>query len=369
MKHLYLLTFFILISHSIFSQSTAKDEYVISMAKKAGLDDTKVNAIQELLKERNDQFSEYQRLKEERESKYILSFNDDDFNEESINNEFRKKLTEIVNLEEFEKIFFEQLEGRVNRITDKKLQEAKSKYDFSKKQENDLKKILYANTLKEEMIKEYYAYDKDYAWNQYIEYRDKFNVNLNNHLKDWGFVTTKNKKTDYLIQKAREAGIDEKRIQQIMDAIIERDLKYEERLRTWRKNDTRYAIYFHDEGFTDHQIRMDLRKELHDILNYDEFKVVFLEQMQPWIDREVENDFFKIRDAYRLTNTQLEEVKNFLNEKITAKVITKEYYNFNYDLYQQKLRAVEYRHEKNFRDMIKKFQDENLKSVVEGSSK
>lgn len=367
MKHLYLLTFFIIISHSIFSQSTAKDDYVIAMAKKAGLDNTKVNTIQEFLKERNSQVSQYQKLKEERESKYILSFNDDDFNEESINNEFRKKLTEIINLEEFEKIFFEQIEGRVNRITEKKLQEEKSKYKLSKKQEEDLKKILYANTLKEEMIKEYYAYDKDYAWNQYIEYRDRLNINLNNHLKDWGFVTTKNKKTDYLIQKVREAGVDEKRVQKIMDAIVSRDLKYEERLRTWRQNDAKYAIYFHDEGTTEHQIRMDLRKELNEILNYDEFKAIFLEQMQPWIEREVNEEYKKIKNSYQITAAQSSQILEFLNEKIETKILTKEYYNFNYNLYQQKLRAVEYRYEKRFRDMVKEITSQTNTDKTSGT--
>ncbi|MNG26623.1 hypothetical protein D3C84_1116360 [compost metagenome] len=100
---------------------------------------------------------------------------------------------------------------------------------------------------------------------------------------------------------------------------------------------------------------MDFRQELCTILRYDEFKTVFVSQMQNRIKRDSDKEFQLIKATYKLTDQQYDEIQKLIIEKNTEKIVTEEYYKYSYELYQQKLRAVEYRHEKNIRETIQKF--------------
>lgn len=76
--------------------------------------------------------------------------------------------------------------------------------------------------------------------------------------------------------------------------------------------------------------------------------------MQNRINRDTQKEFQTLKSAYKLTDLQYDEIQKLVLEKNTEKIVTEEYYKYSYELYQQKLRAVEYRHEKNIRETIQK---------------
>lgn len=178
-------------------------------------------------------------------------------------------------------------------------------------------------------------------------------------LQSYGLIASKNSKTDDLLNKLRVANIDEEKIDLVLKAFYEKEKKEEYRLKTWRDNNDEYAIYFHDEGTTEHEIRMELRKQLNEILSFEEFKAVFIAQMQSWIDRDAKEESEKLIKSYSFNDEQQQDLKNIINQKVTDKIITEQYYNYNWDLSQQKLRAVEYRYERKIRDKIRDFKEQN----------
>lgn len=166
---------------------------------------------------------------------------------------------------------------------------------------------------------------------------------------------SKNTKTDTLIKKLQEAKVDTERIDLILKAIQTEQQRQDKREKTWRENQKNYVVQFHDEGDVEDKIRMDFRQELCTILRYDEFKTVFVSQMQNRIKRDSDKEFQLIKATYKLTDQQYDEIQKLIIEKNTEKIVTEEYYKYSYELYQQKLRAVEYRHEKGIRETIQKF--------------
>lgn len=341
----------------VYSQSAKTDEQnknFINSLNNAGLKEDVIGKIKLLLSQRTEMNLQNQKQQAEMAAKYPVQFRDDDITEEYSTKQFILSLSKLVTPEQFGKIFFPQLEYRIDRITAEKWELAKEKYKLTKEQEKKYRNLLYENTKKEVFVREYYSYDKDLSWNTYTEEKIKSSEKELELLKSFGLLYSKNSKTDNLIKKLKEANIDTDRINQILLALQVLQEQNDKRLKTWRENDAANAFNFHDPGDDEYAIYLVFREKISKILKIEEFKTVFVSQMQNRINRDTEKEFQTIKAAYKLTDAQYEEIQKLVLEKNTEKVVTEEYYKYSYELYQQKLRAVEYRHEKNIRETIQK---------------
>ena len=71
----------------------------------------------------------------------------------------RNGIQEVLTLEEFTKLFSEQLMPHVKVRTREFMKEATEKYNFDEKQFTDIQKIVRARFLKEVFTEQYYYYD------------------------------------------------------------------------------------------------------------------------------------------------------------------------------------------------------------------
>lgn len=330
------------------------DGFVIAM-NKAGLSKSQADKVKDLIIERDRLIVQDLRLQKELNSKYPFVFHDEETTTKYSNQQFVGALSEIISVEQFKKLFLPQLETRIQILANDKLNLLKKRYRFTTDQETKLKKLLYETTANEIIIKEYYNYNDSLSWNNYTEEKIKSSDKERELLKSFGLFYSKNPKTDVLIKNLQEAKIDTERINLILKAIQTEQERQDKREKTWRENQKNYVVQFHDEGDVEDKIRMDFRQELCTILRYEEFKTVFASQMQNRIKRESDKEFQIIKAAYKLTDQQYDEIQKLVLEKNTEKIITEEYYKYNYELCQQKLRAVEYRHEKFIRETIQKY--------------
>lgn len=321
----------------------------------AGLTKDVINKIHVLVIKKNESVSKNQKLQAELDSKYLINFKDDEIEAEYANKKFIKSLSETISIEQFRKIFQPQLEYRIKRISDEKWDLNMVKYKFNKEQEKKYKNLLYQNTVNEIIVREYYSYDDNLSWNNYTEEKLKSSNKEFELIKSFCLLYSKNAKTDSLIKKLTEAKVDNDRINQILAALQDLDFRNDMRLKTWRENDAANMFNFHDPGDDEYPIYLEFREKLSKILKIEEFKTAFLSQMQKRIVRDSEKEFNTIKANYSLSDVQYSEIQKLVLEKNTEKIVTEEYYKYNYELYQQKLRAVEYRHEKGMRETIQKF--------------
>ncbi|CAD0009332.1 hypothetical protein [Flavobacterium salmonis] len=340
-----------------FSQTNTNnliDSFVATM-ENAGLSKSQITKVKDLLIERDRIIAEDAKQQNELKAKYPVPFRDDEITEEYNNKQFILSLSKLITIEQFGRIFFPQLEYRIDRITAEKWQLAKEKYTLTKEQEKKYRNLLYENTKKEIFVREYYSYDKDLSWNTYTEEKIKSSNKEFDLIKSFGQLYSKNSKTDALIKKLTDAKIDTERINQILLALQIFQERNDKRLKTWRENDGANIFNFHDPGDDEYAIYLEFREKLSKTLKIEEFKTVFVSQMQNRINRDSEKEFQTLKSAYKLTDQQYDEIQKLVLEKNTEKIVTEEYYKYSYELYQQKLRAVEYRHEKGIRETIQKF--------------
>jgi hypothetical protein len=327
-----------------------------TILSKSGLPEVTITKIKNLIIVRDQALAANMKTQEEEKANYPIVFQDSETTPKYIHQQFSKALSEIITIDQFKKLFLTQLQPRILRITNDKLTFFKNKYNFSSAQEEKLKQLLSETTLNELIVKEYYSYDDIVSRDESAHEKIRTTRKELELIKSFGFLYSKNKKTDILIQKLLHAGVDATRINKFLDALQVQQEKTAKHDSIWRINNITSVFYFHDTGDTEDKINMDLREEMSKILSMTEFKTIYLPQLQARIDREAQKELVAVKQNYKFTESQYNEILKLLQEKHTEMFVTEEYYKFSYELYNQKLRAAEYRHGKAIMEIIQKFE-------------
>ncbi|GGE94799.1 hypothetical protein GCM10011518_00110 [Flavobacterium limi] len=325
----------------------------------AGLSKSQTAKVRELIMELDRLIAEDLKQQSELKAKYPFVFHDEETTTKYRNQKFILALSEIITIAQFKQLFLPQLASRIELMANDKFNVLKKRYKLTSDQEAKLKKLLYDTTANEILTKEYYNYDDNLSWNNYTEEKIKSSDKERELLKSFGLFYSKNTKTDNLIKKLNVANVDSDRIHKILIALQILQERNDKRLKTWRENDAANVINFHDPDDDEYPIYLEFREQLSKILKIEEFETVFVSQMQNRIIRDSKKEFQTLRVTYNLTEQQYSEIEKLILKKNTEKVVTEEYYKYSYELYQQKLRAVEYRHEKGIRETVQKMTASN----------
>jgi hypothetical protein len=327
------------------------DNFTTNLQKK-GFSNEVVGKIKKLILARDQGTASYEKQRAEVNAQYPINMRYDEINNDYILKEFSKSLAGLLTIEQYKTVFAPQLAYRVAGITEQKMKLILQKYKLTTSQELQLKNLVRQNTLTENVAREYHNYDGNTSWNKYTA--EKLNSFEKECLlmQSFGIFYTKNTKTDTFITQLQHAKVDQDRINAILKALQTQDQELERRGNAWIESDAKYLLHFYDDNDNENTIRMDFRAFLQKTLTIDEFKAAFLEQFQVRITRDANKELQTNLAAYTLTPAQTQELKTLILAKITEKAITQEYYKHSWELAQQKLRAVEYRHEKSIREWL-----------------
>jgi hypothetical protein len=356
------LLFSIATSKAQITKTNSSSSNFTTLLSKSGLPEATIAKIKNLIIARDQALIANAKAKEEQEANDAVAFQDPETTPKYIQQQFSKSLSEIITIDQFKKLFLPQLQARILRITNDKLLFFKNKYNFSSAQEDNLKRLLSETTLNEVITKEYYNYDDIVSRDECAHEKIRSSRKELELIKSFGFFYSKNKKTDLLIQKLKNAGVDATRINKFLMALQVQQEKTAQHDSIWRINNDTSVFYFHDEGDTEYKINMDLREEMSKIVSMAEFKSVYLPQLQARIEREAQKELGSVKENYKFTDQQYNEILKLLLDKHTEMVATEEYYKFSYELYNQKLRAAEYRHGKAIMEIILKFESQSQPS-------
>lgn len=355
-RTIYLLPFLCFFLNS-FAQSVVVNsgfEKFESNLIQSGLDSNTISEIKKLIELRNQNIAQFKKEQEKQNAEYPISFQYPEATAKYNNQLFLKSLSKLINIQQFKKLFLPQLEFQIKQVANDKLLCFKKKYSLTADQISKLKKLLYETTENEIIIREYCNYDDIISKDNYAEEKIKSTSKELELFENFGLLYSKNSKTDILIKKLKEIHIEQEKISGILAALQKREERKINHDRIWRVNDTTSVIDFYDEGDTQYKIDMELREEVSKALKIEEFRTVFEGAFKNRIERETKKEYNATKAIYSLTESQNNELYKLILEKNTEKVITEEYYKFSYYLYEQKLRSVEYRHEKAIRESIQK---------------
>lgn len=343
---------------SSFSQSAAADANLGKLSgslQTAGISAATTQKIKDLVNLRNKNLASYQQEQQAQNEGYPIAFTNPEATEKFHHQQFIKSLGKLLSLDQFKKLFLPQLQYRIERAASNRLAVLKKQYGLTAEQETSLKKLLTNNATNEIAIQEYYNYDDTVAKDSHAEEQLKSVKKEMELLQSFGYYYANRPGTKLFIEKLKAIHLEPTKINQLVKAMHLRDEKKFLHDKNWRVNDTTSVIHFHDEGDVEFAFDMEFRELVSKSVTIEEFKTLFLPQFANRIQRETLKETKATATTFNLNEAQFAEIQTLIKEKITEKVLTEEYYKYSYYLYEQKLRAVEYRHEKNIKETLQKF--------------
>ncbi len=358
-KKYFLFSLFFLSQYASYAQSVKVSDAIatyMSSLNTTNIDKTVVDKIATLLQQKEQELAEAKKIESTEAQNPMPFLYYDEIKPETINRKFMRALMDVVTMDQYKQMFLPQLEGRIQRAMKDRYDFVNTTYQFNPEQSSKYKSLLYDNTVNEIVMRNYYSYDNDWSYNLWTQEKLKSAEKELNLMETFKMIYVNDYPMHQLMRKMEAQKIDNGHISEIMKLLVNEKIKQQNSNITWRDGKQRNAIEFYDAGGAAYAIQMQLRLELRRHLTYEQFKAVFQSQMQTRIDREAEEAFVSLKEAYKdFTPKQYKEIHELVVQKYIDHVVTEEFYKHSTELYQQKVRTSDYKHDTLIREKMDGF--------------
>jgi len=340
---------------------------LITRAKEADIPISKINKLIQFCLEKQSDDAKYKLDFQEWKQDYVIYMHPNEYNLNTINQDFRKKLVSLLTKDEFTTLFNDAFLYRYERAKAIAWEGLNEQYDIPDKYKPNLRSIVdyYAeeriNVLEYNKDNEHKAYTKV---NELLEER-KSAI----HKALVGFEIIDNKQEVVLknaddsrlplfTKRAQEAGVSQKNIDLLVKAIKlkkKEDKEYGKKFNAWKAKN---IVYYHDNETGNHATSVRLKKRIAAILTVEQFEKMFFSQFQERIERRAKE---KIRQTLlkheELTNIPeaLSEVKQAIKNNTRKEMILYNFYVYDRRYAMQKVNALKYKNEKALKNIINKY--------------
>ncbi len=208
------------------------------------------------------------------------------------------------------------------------------------------KKIKEALRAQKKAHKTIVTVDNGYTYEEIKAVVDKVKESYLKHKRETLFET--------LAEKAKKAGLDERRTTKLIALIKQK----EEAITTLTNtaNTVNSASLFEvNTQKTIHEIREEFSTNLANLISRKEFAAILGDDLLPAAMRNAKKETEQVLNLYTLTETQQEQVAEKIKLYYFNEIITKHYYNYQWELQKQKLGGLRYHFEKAFKKMMDEF--------------
>jgi len=357
----------------IASQHNLKGNFIVTKAKKGVIKDQKVQDLLYILIELRIA------LKKERvafntwKQDHIIYIHDQEYNQGTIDGVYRKRIRELLTKDEYRAIFKSSLQGLIDSRYAKKSIEFTELYELTKKEQTIINKQI-----------EHYITEEVIAWTYYKDQQEKAWQEVKNIKSDaddaYHKVLGKLRKTEkqkeveasdedteeeedaeeedpryvYFKEQAALAEIEPEIVEELIEELQITEQTVGDNAKGFLEFKKKYLIYFHDHSKAKDYVYRQFKKRMASLISLKQFQRLFKEQLTSRIEDEVARRAYEARSAYNIDDeTQKKELEKLFAEQVSKEIMTKEYYGYDPKLAQQKLRSLQYKFEKKYREFIK----------------
>ncbi len=157
-----------------------------------------------------------------------------------------------------------------------------------------------------------------------------------------------------LVKKAQKLGLDKPRIDELIRLIKQKEEDVAEIYR--RKNEVSSASLFEVTTEKTHsEISLEFSKNVAKLITKKEFAKILGGDLKPASIKNAQKDIEEVFAIYELNEEQKEAVSKKIKSYYFKEIIIKHYYRYNWELQNQKLGGLRYNFEKDFKEMMDKF--------------
>ncbi|AUS05345.1 hypothetical protein [Pseudotamlana carrageenivorans] len=346
----------------VYLNNDIRQRQIIESSKIYDIKSATISGIIELFVEREFKLNEfnYTRLNSMAYANDDIDFHEHTYNTRSINEDFSKKIAELLSIEDYKNLFRQSLEPIIKRTSEKRLQTIKKNYNINEDRHLEkLKKITDQYAEDKIIVQHYYTYDHEKLHvarvnlmfeesNTIMEALTGFNIKSTNLID-----LSSDSRVTFFVKRCKEAGIPEDNIKKLVYAIKEREKKinkYYEDLAIWQ---SKYLIYYFHSAGTPEMYNKELKAQVSNIMTIDQFEKMFLHQFQGRIDRESDLRIAKLNLTYRkLSKSKLKILGDMIKDQVKQERILYEYYSYDHENAMQKVRASKYKFDKKYKKTL-----------------
>ena len=333
----------------------------IAKATEVGLASEKINQIKEIYTKLSDSIAHFEKEQEKFLNNSILCFYDQKQQVANAQLNFRKDLARIINTREFEKLFGEQFKSRIYAESQQKYHAFIQSYELTKQQKKKAEQVIFENTKNEIITWAYYTYDNVLGYAKVTESKVISNKRIKGMLTEFGISkkasSINNPKIEFLVTRAQSAGLTEEQVERLLIAVENRDDKIKAYPNIWAQKDMKYVLNIHDQSTSKEEAHRKFKEDLANILSVEQFKAIFGIQLKSQIDYEVEKHLKKSKEVYKFDPLQESDLRQLLKKHYTNRLVYNEYYEYDWTLRSQKLKVLDFRFKKEYRNLIESFNE------------
>ena len=340
-------------------------------ALKIGLDNNAIQKVKELVAIKQKKQLEHDWTWSKLEGESVFHFYDVFTSKENIQKEFVKNLQEVITYEQFKALFASELTDQISREHRQKIAAIENEYDLSKDHMDQISEVLYYNAVEEIITDEYNKYDYQIAYQKRQEVLKNQSIpKLESKLKELGYSTKEsstNQKVDRFIATARKAKIPESKIKAVLKYVEDFQTKEAARGAKWVADNQKYLLEFYFEYDSREGLKKIMRNGIREILTLEEFTKLFSEQLMPHVEILTKDFMEKETKKYSFEPKQFKEIKKLVRSRYLKEVFTQQYYDYDYERRDRKVRVITYAFQKEYRKKMESYDlDQASKTTDKG---
>ncbi|MFD0989791.1 hypothetical protein ACFQ1R_06770 [Mariniflexile jejuense] len=163
-----------------------------------------------------------------------------------------------------------------------------------------------------------------------------------------------NTELEVLVERAKKAGLDNDRIIKFLDLIKQKEAALLE-IKNSSKDESIYGILESPMQKTNTEVKMEFAKNLANLISKEEYLSILEEEIKQAATKEATKEMNNVLKAHELTDDQKKKVYALIAHYYLNQSVTKAYYLYDKKLKEQKLSALRFYFEKNYKKLMESF--------------
>lgn len=158
-----------------------------------------------------------------------------------------------------------------------------------------------------------------------------------------------------LVERAKKAGLDDDRIAKFLDLIVQKEKDFLD-IKNSSKDESVYGLLESPMQKTNTEVRMEFAKNLANLISKEEYLLILEDEISKQVGKFTEKEMIEVLKAHQeLTREQKQKVYALMTQYYLNESVTKAYYVYDKKLKTQKLSALRFYFEKNYKKLMASF--------------
>lgn len=340
------------------SKITIDSTGFVLRAKQAGINERQIADLWAAKAKETEALMAYKKFLNDSKRTHGVAYIDPTYDKKYIAQQYQKSITKILNKKQFRKFYYPIVKEQIARKKIAEWANITRNYEITEQQKEKFQHLINKYSEAIVLTEHYYGYDDRKKITELTTIRQKAQNAYKKNIKQLGIknktLVIEQQPAEYqdFIKKARNAGVAEKNITEIVQILDKRAIAFEN-ISTLKKRYTGSIIALDELEYSSSSVRDSFKKSLTKRLTLSQYKVIFKPQIDRLVARKIPSKMREIIETYTPTPSQVQEIRELVQKRLFKNAATASYYGYDDKVAKQQLRALQFRDQSSYQKQLK----------------